>query len=239
MTEPIPAQQGTPAEQGTPAPNRTRRRLTNSALIVAIGAFVTAGILIVGVSVLASSFESTVAEAKQEVSATATTTASPTPKTPLKQPGLAPVPPPTTTTPQTSASPVADNKTAKEAVAVQVNVGDCVVLDPDPKKVGKTACGSADSTYKVVDKGTEASTCPSDADRSHSVDKTTLCLDIDWTVGSCMTLKPSPTRIPCTSPDGVKVVAVQQNTTNVDTCPDADRGFVYSERKFVICFADL
>ncbi|WP_369023833.1 LppU/SCO3897 family protein [Nocardia cyriacigeorgica] len=235
MTEPM-------SGNDNPTPSRSRRRMTNTALIVAIGAFVTAGILIVGVTVLASSFESTVAEAKQGATSTtaATTTASsPAKPAPATQPGLAPPVTTTSKTTTTSATPIAANKTAKEAVALKVDVGDCVVLDPDPKKVGTTACGSPDSTYRVVDKTGEGGSCPSDADHSHSVDKTTLCLDIDWTVGSCMTLKPTPARIPCTSPDGVKVVAVKQNTTEVDTCPDADRGFVYSERKFVICFADL
>ncbi|NEW40825.1 hypothetical protein GV794_08570 [Nocardia cyriacigeorgica] len=221
------------------APSRSRRRLSNTALTVAIGAFVTAGILIVGVSVLVSSFESTVAEAKQDATTTSVARTS-APTSGSKQPGVAPPPVTTTTTSApTSASAAAANKSAKEAVAVKVNVGDCVVLDPDPAKVGKTDCGSDDSTYKVVDKAAEGASCPSDADHSHSIDKTTLCLDIDWTVGSCMALKPSPTRIPCTAADGVKVVAVKQNTTEVDTCPNADRGFVYSERKFVICFADL
>ncbi|BDU08452.1 hypothetical protein IU485_10695 [Nocardia cyriacigeorgica] len=234
MTEPM-------SGHDNPTPSRNRRRMTNTALIVAIGAFVTAGILIVGVSVLASSFESTVAEAKQGATATSTSTVASTSAkpAPATQPGLAPPVTTTSKTTTTSATPIAANKTAKEAVALQVDVGDCVILDPDPKKVGKTACGSPDSTYKVVDKAGEGGSCPSDADHSHSVDKTTLCLDIDWTIGSCMTLKPSPTRIPCTASDGVKVVAVKQNTTEVDTCPNADRGFVYSERKFVICFADL
>ncbi|MFE3444439.1 hypothetical protein ACFXNW_15530 [Nocardia sp. NPDC059180] len=234
MIEPMNGQDNNPTQ------SRSRRRLSNTALTVAIGAFVTAGILIVGVSVLASSLESTVAEAKQGT--ISTTSAQPAPPTTgSTQPGLAPPVTAATTTPatSTSATPIAGNKPAKEAVAIKVDVGDCVVLDPDPAKVGKTDCGSPDSTYKVVDKGGEGTSCPSDSDHSHSVDKTTLCLDIDWTVGSCMTLKPAPTRIPCTSADGVKVVAVKQNTTEVDTCPNADRGFVYSERKFVICFADL
>ncbi len=227
-------------QDNDPTPNRSRRRLSNTALTVAIGAFVTAGILIVGVTVLASSLESTVAEATQGTTATSAVQPTP-PKAVSTQPGLAP-PATTTITPSTtstSATPIAANKTAKEAVPLKVEVGDCVVLDPDPAKVGKTACGSPDSTYRVVDKGGEGASCPADSDHSHSVDKTTLCLDIDWTVGSCMALEPAPARIPCTSADGVKVVAVKQNTTEVDTCPDADRGFVYSERKFVVCFADL
>ena len=68
--------------------------------------------------------------------------------------------------------------------------------------------------------------------------ETTLCLDIDWVVGSCVDVSgDQPQRTEC-GPGGVQVISILPDTVNVNACPSADRGFVYDERRFVVCIGD-
>ncbi|WP_433730926.1 LppU family putative lipoprotein [Nocardia sp. CA-129566] len=134
----------------------------------------------------------------------------------------------------------------KIAGGLKVDVGDCVEIGGtgDSPTLGKTACGGASSTYKVIDKAAENAACPSDADRTlndtlRGINRAALCLDIDWVVGGCMDPnKDNPKRIDCATkgvPNGVRVVEVKQNTTNVNVCSASDRGIVYQQRQFVVC----
>ncbi|MEU0501640.1 hypothetical protein [Nocardia sp. NPDC005998] len=134
----------------------------------------------------------------------------------------------------------------KIAGGLKVEVGDCVEIghNGDAVTLGKAACGSATSNYKVIDKASENAVCASDADRTlndtlRGINRAALCLDIDWVVGGCMDPnKDNPKRVDCAAkgiPDGVRVVDVKQNTTNVNVCSASDRGIVYQQRQFVVC----
>jgi hypothetical protein len=90
----------------------------------------------------------------------------------------------------------------------------------------------------VVAAGPAGTACPSDADSGHTLGETTLCLDIDWVVGSCVDVSgDQPQRTEC-GPGGVQVISILPDTVNVNACPSADRGFVYDERRFVVCIGD-
>jgi hypothetical protein len=127
-------------------------------------------------------------------------------------------------------------------------VGDCVSLggaSNDPK-IEKVACGSKASNYKIIGKVPNTALCVSDrdsyyAEKRNGVQTGALCLDIDWVVGDCMDVGgEDPKRIECTESavEGVKVVSIKQNTTEVSACGTGS-GFTYSERKFVVCVSDM
>ncbi|MEU8895260.1 hypothetical protein [Nocardia sp. NPDC048505] len=128
-------------------------------------------------------------------------------------------------------------------------VGDCVNLggaSNDPK-IEKVACGSKTSNYKIIGKVPNTALCVGDrdsyyAEKRNGVQTGALCLDIDWVVGDCMDVGgDDPKRIECTdttAAEGVKVVSIKQNTTEVAACGTGS-GFTYKERKFVVCVSDL
>lgn len=136
------------------------------------------------------------------------------------------------------------NKTA--AAATPVNIGDCVALGDAPRPA-KTSCGTGNSGYKVIDKAVGNSTCPSDVDHVHhdpptETDSTALCLDIDWVVGGCMQLGDGgPKHIDCQTPaaEAVRVLAIKPGTTDITQCPSGNTGFVYDERRIVVCVAHV
>ncbi|WP_378734282.1 hypothetical protein [Nocardia brasiliensis] len=148
----------------------------------------------------------------------------------------------TTTPPPSSAVRGAVNKSA---AVLPVDVGECVELHGTGEHTvfGKTACGSANSTYRIIEKAPPNAHCPSDADHTYHHTGTALCLDIDWIVDGCMQLVPhQPKRVDCTVrgvPDAVKVVEIKQATTDVNACTSGDRGIVYHQRQFVVCVARL
>ncbi|KAA8881874.1 hypothetical protein F3087_40100 [Nocardia colli] len=137
-----------------------------------------------------------------------------------------------TTTSSTSTPP----SSTTDAVAVAVGVGDCVALDADA--VEKATCGTGDAAYRVVGQAPENDQCPSDADRSSTTDHGALCLDIDWVVGGCMDVRSEPKHTTC-STGAVRVLDVKVGTTDVNSCPTGDRGFVYDQRRFVVCVNQL
>lgn len=154
-----------------------------------------------------------------------------------------PLPTTTEALPTTSAMRGASNKSA---TSLQVNIGDCVSLG-GAGGIDKTACGSANSTYKVIEKAPANAACPTDADRTyhetlHGAAQAALCLDIDWVVGGCMELTPdNPKRLDCATPapGAVQVIDIKQNTVDVNACGSADSGIVYQQRHFVVCVARL
>ncbi|MBF6334324.1 hypothetical protein IU450_00325 [Nocardia abscessus] len=154
-----------------------------------------------------------------------------------------PLPTTTEALPTTSAMRGASNKSA---TSLQVNIGDCVSFG-GAGGIDKTACGSGNSLYKVIEKAPANSTCPTDADRTyndtlHGAVQAALCLDIDWVVGGCMELTPDhPKRLDCAAPTpgAVRVIDVKQNTVDVNACGSADSGIVYQQRHFVVCVARL
>ncbi|MGW0181116.1 hypothetical protein [Nocardia sp. NPDC003345] len=220
-----------------------RARVGATAAAIAIAAVVTSIVLGIGVAALLAT-----AGGDEEPTGNL---AAPSPAATTAQPGVTTAPvasavpssaPPSsapTTTPPASGIAGEMNKEAKEAPPkVQVAAGECVSGFGE-KDVTKADCGSAESRYKVTSAGPPGTTCPADADSSHTVADTTMCLDIDWVVGSCVDVSgDQPQRIEC-GPGGMRVVSILPETNNVNACPSADNGFVYDERRFVVCFADL
>ncbi|RDI48224.1 LppU family putative lipoprotein [Nocardia mexicana] len=184
-----------------------------------------------------------------------TTTAAPVsasaaPPVPIAAPPSEPVP--------ESAAETAVNKDASErkdpaAVAIELNIGDCVELGGAAPT--KATCSTGGSGYKVTSKAPPSGRCPVDADRSFSMppppappgqppapEQGPLCLDINWVVGNCMDMATdTPKPADCTRPPGkaVRVTEIKQGTTNVNECSAGDRGFVYNQRRFVVCVASL
>ncbi|MGK8501919.1 LppU family putative lipoprotein [Nocardia asiatica] len=210
---------------------RVRAGITLAAFMVGTGL---AAALVVFAAVSMTGPADEPAKAAQTADAP-TTTPPPTTEEPL----------PTTTEalPTTSAMRGASNKSA---TSLQVNIGDCVSFS-GAGGIDKTACGSANSVYKVIEKAPANAACPTDADRTYSetlrgAAQAALCLDINWVVGGCMELTPdNPKRLDCAAPapGAVRVIDVKQNTVDVNACGSADSGIVYQQRHFVVCVARL
>ncbi|MEV0111053.1 hypothetical protein AB0H42_32670 [Nocardia sp. NPDC050799] len=240
MTQPGPEEDG-----GNPplSPQDKRARVGATAAAIAIAAVVTSIVLGIGVAALlatAGSDETTedlaAPAAVETTAATGVTETSPAPVAPPSV--LVPSTVPPTTTPSAVGIAGSANKEAKQAPPkVEVAAGECLSALGE-KEVTKAACGSAESRYKVVAAGPAGTACPSDADSGHTIGETTLCLDIDWVVGSCVDVSgDQPQRTEC-GPGGVQVISILPDTVNVNACPSADRGFVYDERRFVVCIGD-
>ncbi|MFI6869022.1 hypothetical protein [Nocardia sp. NPDC050406] len=137
------------------------------------------------------------------------------------------------------------NKTAAQGRPA-VNVGDCVDVGNDAP-LAKTACGTGESGYRIVQTAAEHGHCPADVDHIHheprlGADNDAVCLDIDWVVGGCMRLGDDPTHIDCHTPadtQAVRVLAIERDTTDITRCPSGDAGFVYDQRRIVVCVAHL
>lgn len=136
------------------------------------------------------------------------------------------------------------NKSATR-VAPAVHVGDCVEFG-DGTRVEKTVCGSGNSRYRIVETAAE-NRCPTDVDHVHhptepGTEHDSLCMDIDWAVGGCMQLGgDGPQHIDCHAPstaEAVRVLAIKPSTTDVTQCP-GNTGFVYDQRRIVVCVAHL
>ncbi|OQS13134.1 hypothetical protein B0T36_21565 [Nocardia donostiensis] len=226
----------------TPGVRERRTRLIAMVAAIAVAVCLTAMLLAVGVAaILASSPASTLAKnttTPTTAGPSSASTASQIPAVPGPSVPEQPTPPPSTTTVAPSEPPLVANK---EATAFKIEVGECVDLTgADTGSIAKVACGGPDSSYTVVGKTEQGGSCPADADRTHDVDKLTLCLDIDWVVGGCLNVSgDEPQRVDCATGPGVEVLAILRDTTTAENCRSADRAFVYEERRFVVCFADL
>lgn len=241
MTEPAPDEDG-----GRPPLSQQdkRARVGATAAAIAIAAVVTSIVLGIGVAALLATAgsddttEDLAAPAAAETTAsTGATATSPAPVAPPSVLVPTSVPPSTTTSPAVGIAGSA-NKEAKQAPPkVEVAAGECLSAMGD-KDVTKASCGSSDSRYKVASTGPAGTTCPADSDSSHTIGETTMCLDIDWVVGSCVDVSSDqPQRTEC-GPGGVQVISILPDTVNVNACPSADRGFVYDQRRFVVCIGD-
>ncbi|MBO0853378.1 MAG: hypothetical protein J2P18_06375 [Nocardia sp.] len=119
-----------------------------------------------------------------------------------------------------------------------VAVGDCVSQVPSGAPVQKAGCDSTSARYKVTG---QSAHCAADADRTVPVPlpgggSDNLCMDYNWVTGSCVTMSgntPNPTD--CATPGRLRVVQIRGNTTDVDSCTPAERGFVYNQRHYVVC----
>ncbi|WP_148306688.1 hypothetical protein [Nocardia nova] len=233
----------TALEDGYVSRRRVQAGVTLTGFVIA--AALSAACLIAAVlSFTANRHESDQTKTAAAASATSVTTAAPTASPIAAEPSGA-----ATTAPAAPEEPLILNKGADEKHPGEtVTVGDCVaavVAAPDGgAPVRKSACNGTDSRYKVTAKVAEGGRCPADADRS--VGETlpggatdTVCLDYNWVAGNCMSVADSPEPIDCaaTAPGRVRVVEIKYGTTDVNTCTSGDRGFVYNERRFVVCVA--
>lgn len=137
-------------------------------------------------------------------------------------------------------------------VSFDAEIGDCVTLGgtTTDASIEEASCGSNESNYKVIGKAEQSSQCVGDADNYYAesrngIEMGALCLDIDWVVGGCMDVgggTTGPERIDCTetsAADGVKVVAIEQDAADVNACGAGSSGYVYPERRFVVCVDEL
>lgn len=142
---------------------------------------------------------------------------------------------------------------------VDLKVGDCLKLGgtPDRPQATKAACGSPDSNFKVVAvvrPGGERTQCPADVDSSYSMhnslsgENSTLCLDVDWVVGGCMSVDPAhktdPFRVDCNDASAPHRQRATQILENLDPPVTADQcasgvGYTYTQRRFAVCVEDV
>ncbi|OJZ64570.1 hypothetical protein K0O62_11930 [Mycolicibacterium diernhoferi] len=135
------------------------------------------------------------------------------------------------------------------AAAAAFQVGDClkVVGTVDRPDAVKAACGSPDSTFKVVATVADSGECPSDVDsyyathNAFSDTSTTVCMDVDWVLGQCMSVDPDngrdPVRVDCrddAQPNRQRATQILQGITDADQCRSG-MGYPYDERGFTVC----
>ena len=139
------------------------------------------------------------------------------------------------------------------AAAADLQVGDCLKVGgpPDRPEVARVECGSTASNFTVISTVQDTDQCPSDADSYYSSRSsfngtgTTVCLDIDWVIGGCMSIDPEndrdPLRVDCSdasAPDRQRATQVLTKVANVDQCTTGV-GYAYDERQFTVCVEDV
>jgi hypothetical protein len=134
------------------------------------------------------------------------------------------------------------------AAAADFQTGDCLnVGGPVDRPYSfKAECGSPESNFKVVSTVQDGADCPNDVDsyystRTFSGDGTTVCMDVDWVIGSCMSVDPNhdrdPIRVNCSDasvPNRQKATQILQKVSNPDQCASGI-GYPYDERQFTVC----
>ena len=134
-----------------------------------------------------------------------------------------------------------------------MRVGDCLKVGgiagrPAARQV---PCGSVDSNFKVVATPAGDQKCPGDVDSSYSQrgafsdSVSTLCLDIDWVVGGCMSVDPGhttdPVRVACTdtaAPHRQRATQILRGVAAVDQCASG-QGYAYPERRYTVCVENM
>lgn len=137
--------------------------------------------------------------------------------------------------------------------AANLGVGDCLKTGGTPERpeVTRVECGSADANFKVAATVANSDQCPADVDSYYSMkstfsdNSTTICMDIDWVVGDCMSIDPTndkdPLRVNCDDssvPHRQRATEVLDNVANVDQCASGV-GYPYDERNFTVCVEDV
>ncbi len=137
--------------------------------------------------------------------------------------------------------------------AADFEVGDCLRVGGaiDRPEAAEVACGSAESNYKVVATVTGgAELCPPDVDSFYSqrgglADQTTVCMDIDWVLGGCMSVDPDhrthPVRVDCADravPFRQRATQILTDVARVDQCASG-LGYAYTQRQFTVCVENL
>ena len=137
--------------------------------------------------------------------------------------------------------------------AANLAVGDCLKTGGTPERpeVTKVACGTPESNFKVAATVENSDQCPADVDSYYSMrgafsdTSTTICMDIDWVVGNCMSIDPTndkdPLQVDCDDssvPNRQRATQILQNVANVDQCASGV-GYAYDERGFTVCVEDV
>jgi hypothetical protein len=134
-----------------------------------------------------------------------------------------------------------------------LKVGDCLKVGgaADRPEANKVDCGSADSNFKVAATVNDSDRCPTDVDSYYSQsatfspESTTVCMDIAWVVGSCMSVDPEhgrdPYRVDCedaSAPNRQRATQILTGVANVDQC-GSGLGYAYDERQFTVCVENI
>jgi hypothetical protein len=88
------------------------------------------------------------------------------------------------------------------AATADMQVGDCLKMGgtPDRPEATEVECGGPESNFKVVANVENSDQCPTDVDSYYSMrsafsdTSNTVCMDIDWVVGGCMSIDPENDR---------------------------------------------
>ena len=122
---------------------------------------------------------------------------------------------------------------------------------PERPDAARVTCGSQESNFKVVATVEDTDQCPLDVDSYYSMRSafadaaTTVCMDVDWVVGSCMSIDPDndtdPVRVDCadsSAPHRQRPTEILQGVANVEQC-SSGVGYAYDERDFTVCVEDV
>jgi len=112
-------------------------------------------------------------------------------------------------------------------------------------------CGSRESNFKVVGTVENIEQCAGDVDSYYSMRTSfsgtgsTVCMDIDWVVGGCMSVDPDndrdPIRVDCndtSASNRQRATQIMQNVASVDQCTTG-LGYAYDERQFTVCVENM
>jgi hypothetical protein len=139
------------------------------------------------------------------------------------------------------------------AATADLAVGDCLKMGgtPDRPEANKVACGSPESNFKVAATVENSDQCPSDVDSYYSMRSAfsdsgnTICMDVDWVVGGCMSIDPEndkdPLRVDCNDtsvPHRQRATEILTDVANADQCASGV-GYPYDERNFTVCVEDV
>lgn len=139
------------------------------------------------------------------------------------------------------------------AAAADMQVGDCLDVGgpPDRPEMTKVLCGSPESNFRVVGTVQDSDQCPMDVDSYYSMrssfsgSESTICMDVDWVVGGCMSIDPEngrdPLRVDCNDaaqPNRQRATQIMQKVANVDQC-STGLGYAYDQRQFTVCVEDV
>jgi hypothetical protein len=139
------------------------------------------------------------------------------------------------------------------AAAADMTVGDCLQVGgpPDRPEANKVECGSTASNFKVVATVGDTDGCPADVDSYYSTlssfngSGNTICMDIDWVIGGCMSIDPEnandPVRVDCadgSAPNRQRATQILQDVASADQCTSG-LGYPYDERQFTVCVEDV
>ena len=153
------------------------------------------------------------------------------------------VPPPTPdpgTTPETTTP-------AQGIGSIDVAAGECVDFSANAEgeaEVELVDCDAAEASHVVVDRVTDPANCPGDVDvtyyeRSLESETLALCMDVNWTIGTCYDVTDGPARteqVSCSGQPGRRIEQVETVLRDSTAYQECSRGgFAYDGRRFVVC----